>query len=811
MLLGLPKLEIKSDLAAMFSTLKTSVAIIGFWLSLAVDSAVVPTSLATFVSGPGGVRFIGAAGTRVGYAVSMIGDYNNDGLQDYAVSSLFATLNNRPNCGLVVIVLGRNSGANVEVDISTVSSGLTMRRIIGGASTDYLGESMAPIGDINKDGFADIMIGAPNTDRLGRTNVGVTFVIFGKASTSAYTDLDLISLTSVDGFQIIGTEANQKFGANVDTGLTSRALGDVNGDNIDDFAVSYVRSTYNARVQAGIVWFIFGKTTTFSNIDLASFSGGVVLGGAVTGDLFGYSIANVGDFNGDGKADLMIGAKEATVNSMGARGAAYLLYGVSTFASRDMSTFVTGAAGILFLGGAAGDKAGTCVCGAGDLNGDGKADILVGAENADAPSRFDGGKVYVIFGFSTDYDLGTLVAGPQGYTVISPQQYRGLGVTLSRAGDLDQDGFVDFIVASRTNFQVNVYVIYGTAGTPTADIDLLTYDGKLVAYQGFGSADSLGQSVYGGVDVNGDGIPDLLIGAPQTQLVPAGGGSSRSGAGAAYLIYGPVYPSTRTPTVAPSLPPSLKPSAQPSMTPSETPSATPSEVPSAEPSLTPSATPSEMPSLLPSVAPSAGPSELPSVTPSMVPSVWPTVAPSADSSATPSVSPSVNPSMKPSVMPSVDPSALPSVSPTLNPSVEPSVTPTITPSPGPSVVPTVAPSVVTSAAPSVSPSLNPSAVPSVIPTTAPSAEPSVAPSTDPSAQPSFAPSPAPSAGPTVSPTAGPSTAPTTQPTQVPTARPSQQPFQTVLGVEQVLVCFYTTCLRNHCFSLLFRLFLSLYS
>eukprot|EP00598_Pedospumella_elongata_P002856 CAMPEP_0184976296 /NCGR_PEP_ID=MMETSP1098-20130426/7289_1 /TAXON_ID=89044 /ORGANISM="Spumella elongata, Strain CCAP 955/1" /LENGTH=1020 /DNA_ID=CAMNT_0027499141 /DNA_START=90 /DNA_END=3152 /DNA_ORIENTATION=+ len=745
--------------------------------------AVVTKSVSSFVSGSGGVRVIGVANSRTGHAVNMIGDYNKDGLQDFAVSASNFTVGLRHGCGLVIIVLGQ-TGSWTEIDLETVTSSSSIRRIIGGTNNDNAGTAVGPAGDVNKDGFADVLIGAGGVDlpSIGTRNVGAVYVIFGMASTSAFTDIDLASFvaSTSNGYTIYGPFLSTFLGNGL---LNIRAFGDMNGDSIDDFAIS----APNAASNTGLVWFIYGYTTTPADLYLSNLgSAGVLLTGAGTSNLFGCAIDTVGDFDGDGKNDVVVGA----YGYSSFRGFAYLIYGTGAPTSLSMSAFVTGPAGIRFLGAAVAEEAGSSVSGAGDINGDGKADLLIGAPAADPSSRSNAGRVYAVFGrsakLSADFTLSTLTAGTEGFTIIGAASSQYLGWTVSRGGDLDQDGIDDYLLGAYNGLG-RVYVLYGSLTAPSADIDINTYTGKIAAFSG-GSSALLGYSLSGGVDVSGDGVPDILISSRNADVTPAAGGTQRNDVGSAVLMAGPVWPFTDAPTKSPSQnptsapsDPTVTPTTVPSVVPSKVPSVSPSRIPSKVPSVGPSVKPSTLPSVIPSVKPSVNPSMVPSKGPSVLPSRFPSAVPSKTASASPSAAPgatsapSINPSTVPSVRPSNKPSVVPSKTPSVGPSALPSTVSQAAPSVKPNVVPSQVPSTIPSLVPSRGPSLVPSVNPSVVPSKAPSAKPSMVPSTGPSVVPSTKPSVIPSMMATLKPTSAPTSAPTADPTITPSAAPSEVP------------------------------------
>jgi FG-GAP repeat len=259
------------------------------------------------------------------------------------------------------------------------------------AAFDLSGGSVASAGDVNGDGFDDVIVGARNADP-GGSGSGASYVVFGKAGGFAAT-LDLSTLNGTTGFRLDGAAAGDV------SGISVASAGDVNGDGFDDLIVGASQADPGGEF-SGASYVVFGKAGGFAEtIDLSSLNGttGFRLDSAANA-FSGRSVASAGDVNGDGFDDLIIGAPGAG----GGSGASYVVYGkAGGFAATfDLST-LDGTTGFRLDGAASFDQSGFSVASAGDVNGDGFDDLIVGA---------DSGASYVVFGgivTGAVADLGT--------------------------------------------------------------------------------------------------------------------------------------------------------------------------------------------------------------------------------------------------------------------------------------------------------------------------------------------------------------------------------------------------------------------
>jgi hypothetical protein len=257
--------------------------------------------------------------------------------------------------------------------------------------------SVSSAGDVNGDGIDDIMIGA----RDGAVTAGATYVVFGKNTDKDENfaeDINLADLDGSDGFVLNGVDEGDHSGTSVSS------AGDVNNDGIDDLLIGAPFANYGGTVWAGETYVVFGKKTAFdAAIDLADLddSDGFVLNGD-TYDFSGTSVSSAGDFNGDGIDDILIGARGGTPTSGADRaGKTYVVFGNGKDTEFDVAIDLDGldgSDGFVFNGIASYDKSGYSVSSAGDVNGDGFDDILIGAYGRDQDGARDAGETYVVFG-----------------------------------------------------------------------------------------------------------------------------------------------------------------------------------------------------------------------------------------------------------------------------------------------------------------------------------------------------------------------------------------------------------------------------
>jgi hypothetical protein len=231
------------------------------------------------------------------------------------------------------VVFGGAAGVNLRLDLLNGTNGFLLT-VADPANGVRLGSALSNAGDVNGDGFDDIIVGAKLTDAHGEAEAGVSYVVFGKAGGFGSV-INVDELDGTNGFRIEGAQEGDHLGIAVSN------AGDVNGDGYDDLLVG--------TESGGNTYLLFGSGTGFApTIDLASLSGsqGIRLEGGFTIS----SVSAAGDVDGDGFDDIMIGASNA-VSGTEMTGASYVIFG-STFLNPSVH-YVLGTAGDDVLDGAA--------------------------------------------------------------------------------------------------------------------------------------------------------------------------------------------------------------------------------------------------------------------------------------------------------------------------------------------------------------------------------------------------------------------------------------------------------------------------
>lgn len=476
--------------------------------------AEVRIELSSFGAGHGFLITGPHSNAYLGQSVSLAGDVNSDGITDLIVGG-FSIDDDGPNAGRAYVIYGRTGTPLSDIDLSNLSEaeGFVIQ---GGADGDFAGGAVSSAGDVNNDGIADLIVGAARNDD-GGNSAGAAYIIFG-TSEPTRGNIDLSSLSASDGSVLLG-------GVNQNVGTSVSSAGDINGDGIVDLIVGAPGASVSG---AGAAYAIFGRSEPFpAAIDLTALSAtdGFIVVGDDSWDSAGQSVSSAGDINGDGIDDLVVGAFAAGIGEgVWGPGEAYFIFGKAgaTRGNIDLTTF-SASDGFTVTGISTYDWTGFSVSSAGDINGDGLSDAVIGAPYHTQFGNTEPGKAFVIFGKTgstrSSIDLSSLDPS-DGFVIQGDEPADHAGFSVSSAGDVNGDNFDDIVIGSHYgddggSAAGEAYIIFGKAGSTRSNIDLSNLDANDgVVIQGAVDFDRAGTSVSGAGDINNDGFADVILSAP---------------------------------------------------------------------------------------------------------------------------------------------------------------------------------------------------------------------------------------------------------------------------------------------------------
>ncbi|MGB1087165.1 MAG: hypothetical protein ACPG06_02240, partial [Alphaproteobacteria bacterium] len=507
------------------------------------------------------------AGDLAGWDVSGGGDVNGDGIADVIIGASGGD-DGGESAGEAYVVFGKRGGFGVDVNgrqvIDLTDLGVNEGFIIqGDEDGGDAGLSVSFAGDVNGDGFDDVLVGVPLVENTAGNRVGKAAVIFGSDQGFGAPDvaqrqvIDLAQLSEAQGFFIVQDSADEE-----ELGHSVEAAGDVNNDGLADIIVGH--GEYFTAGRSTDAHVIFGTTQGFGDlvagtdrreVDLANLDAndGFTIRGSQRTDGGGTTVSSAGDINGDGIDDLIVGAPNAEYDSENA-GQAYVVFGTNTGSNVniDLDTLLP-SQGFVILGASDHDRLGGAVSAAGDVNGDGYEDLIVGAPVGDLGAA-NAGEAYVVFG--KEGTFGTNIGGRQFVDLSQLQAADGFiiqgddtgdyaGSSVSSAGDVNGDGYDDLIIGAEHGDDGGqrageAYIVFGSGDPFGADVsgrqivDLTDLDpDKGFTVIGAQEFDIAGRSVSAAGDINDDGFDDLIIGA-------LGNDDGGAAAGAAYVVFGGV-------------------------------------------------------------------------------------------------------------------------------------------------------------------------------------------------------------------------------------------------------------------------------
>ncbi|MBI1853024.1 MAG: FG-GAP repeat protein [Planctomycetes bacterium] len=393
-----------------------------------------------------------------GSSVSALGDLDGDGFVDVLAAAPFDDFGGRTDSGTIVVISGRD--------------GTALRRFEAHLSYEEFGAALAAAGDADGDGSPDFVVGAPGASRNGFQGAGYSRLVNAQTRATVW--------------EIAGASSNERLGSAI------ARIGDLDGDGVADFAIGAPGKSPGGRDHAGAVILVSGRT------------GSIVreIDGAFAGDQLGASLARLGDVDGDHVPDVLAGAPTADAPSRPDCGSVRVFSGA------------TGGQIFRFDGPESGISAGASVAGLGDVNGDGVPDVLVGAPRARPGGRIGAGSAFVLSGAT-----GGILRRLDGAA-----SNADFGAEVCGAGDVDGDGLDDVAIGAPRDdgaAGLDAGIVYFFSGATGASV---------LALEGLGEGDRFGAALADVGDVTGDHGQELLVGAPSAS--PSG----LTAAGAACLV-----------------------------------------------------------------------------------------------------------------------------------------------------------------------------------------------------------------------------------------------------------------------------------
>ncbi len=472
------------------------------------------------LAGTNGFRLDGIDhGDQLGFSVSGAGDINRDGFDDFIVGAKYANPKDVEFAGETYVIFGMEDAWPPALDAAQLD-GANGYRLDGEGVRDFSGFCVSDAGDVNADGYADIAIGAPHSEPTGNTEPGACYVVFGAATTPGAT-LALSSLNGTNGFRVQGIDVDDYCGATVrtagdvngdgysdviisanraepagecyvlfggvewpavvspasldgtngfrvdgsnsqlDAGTKVTTAGDINGDGYDDILMgAYYADLGGAGIDAES-YLLFGRRDGWSPaMSLSTLDGtnGFRMSGIDNGDWDDMSHGELGDVNGDGYDDFIIGSRYGDPDGKTDAGKSFVVFGKPDgWQAELLLSSLNGTNGFLIVGVADGDQLGRSVHGAGDVNGDGYDDVIVGALRANPGGRGDAGESYVVFGGGLGVSMQLQVAGnPAPHGTPTPYSYgthyvaEGEAVSVAVPSPADEAGGTRHVCAGWT-------------------------------------------------------------------------------------------------------------------------------------------------------------------------------------------------------------------------------------------------------------------------------------------------------------------------------------------------------------------------
>lgn len=405
------------------------------------------------------------SGVDYGVSVASAGDINGDGFADVIVGAQKYLIDDE-RCGAAFVYLGGGGGL----------TSYPHKILSSGVYGSYFGGAVDTAGDVNGDGYDDVIIGSPNhKEFVSNEPRGAAYLYFGSPS----------GLQDAADWAFISPTKDSQFGYAVS------GVGDVNGDGFDDVLIG-ANIYKNVETNEGAAFLFLGSGSGLGSEPAWIFESNQA------GAQAGYALAGIGDIDGDLLADVLISAPTYDYDGKTDAGMIWIFTGMDSPLGLSSIPYWSAS------GTQNNEQFGSAVDGAGDVNGDGYLDLIVGARGYDE-DLVDIGAAYLF----TNSSSGMKSAAD--WKVSSDQIYSGFGISVAGLGDVNLDGFDDVAVGAHhyTDDQSLEGMVFAYRGSPIGLETTPKWTG------GGNKADAdFGFSIANAGDVDDDGSNDLLVGAP---------------------------------------------------------------------------------------------------------------------------------------------------------------------------------------------------------------------------------------------------------------------------------------------------------
>lgn len=415
--------------------------------------------------------------------------------------------------------------------LSDVARGTGGFVLYGAAVSQQLGSVLSGGADINGDGLSDVFIGQKSSSFSSAMIPDVNHLVLGKSSTT-YIDISDLR-TGTSGFVAGLPELIRQPSTAGLLGVSVGVVGDFNGDGLGDLITTPSSTGSVSPLTTNRRFVLYGRTST-EPLDISSINagmGGLTLQGGWSSSPLqstqALSVAGIGDVNGDGLADVAVGCPYDSPLGRGNAGSVYVFFGRTAAIPAAHSDVAAGVGGFVIQGVDSPNNIGRQVSGAGDVNGDGLADVLIRASTG----------AVVVFGRpeTTPVDLTLAMAGTGSDGFFLQRGGSIAPSAMSGGGDVNGDGLSDIVLGFAA--QEITYVVFGKSAPGTIQLsEVAGGSGGFAVLPGVLA--SLGASVAMVGDMNGDGLADVAVGAPAEAVPPGGASGVYSPTGFAYVVFG---------------------------------------------------------------------------------------------------------------------------------------------------------------------------------------------------------------------------------------------------------------------------------